>query len=98
MLCVDDCGQKATWNLQLCDVEDYIASHIHSGSASWSCCCAWAVKNLVSRGPSIIVAVLVAQLGTEQFSLPIACLCNALSTLLLPAQLDGSLACNLVNK
>eukprot|EP00882_Tetradesmus_deserticola_P025646 GHRQ01028187.1.p1 GENE.GHRQ01028187.1~~GHRQ01028187.1.p1 ORF type:complete len:280 (+),score=60.91 GHRQ01028187.1:313-1152(+) len=33
-LTVDEQGQRASWKLQLCDVPQYIASHLHSGSAS----------------------------------------------------------------
>eukprot|EP00878_Enallax_costatus_P026851 GHUV01028855.1.p1 GENE.GHUV01028855.1~~GHUV01028855.1.p1 ORF type:complete len:219 (+),score=45.27 GHUV01028855.1:2-658(+) len=29
---IDEVGQKATWTLTLCDVPQYIASHLHSGS------------------------------------------------------------------
>lgn len=33
-LVVDESGQQASWTLQLCDVPQYIASHLHSVSST----------------------------------------------------------------
>lgn len=32
-LTVDEEGEQASWTRQLCDIPDYVASHLHSVSA-----------------------------------------------------------------